>query len=99
MEEEHSLGQVDLLAQATALLDRGILHGFTQWPGVDYGKTFSPVVKPTAVRTVLSLALSRHWPIHQLDVKTVFVHGMLSKTVYYSQASRYADPTHPDLSP
>jgi hypothetical protein len=26
-------------------------------------------VKPATVRTVLTLAHSRHWPIHQLDVK------------------------------
>src|SRR6185312_726778 len=37
---------------------RWILRGFTQRPGVDYDETFSPVVKPATVRTVLSLALS-----------------------------------------
>ena len=26
---------------------------------------------PATVRTVLSLALSRSWPVHQLDVKTL----------------------------
>ena len=43
---------------------RWVLRGFTQRPGVDFDETFSPVVKPATVRTVLSLALSRHWPIH-----------------------------------
>ena len=37
---------------------RWVLQGFSQRPGVDYDETFSPVVKPTTVRTVLSLALS-----------------------------------------
>lgn len=55
-----------------------VLHGFTQRPGVDYDEPFSPVVKPTAVRTILSLALSQHWPIHQLDVNNAFLHGTLS---------------------
>ncbi|WVZ93596.1 hypothetical protein U9M48_039564 [Paspalum notatum var. saurae] len=56
---------------------RWVLHGFTQRPGIDYAETFSPVVKPATVRTVLSLALSRQRPVHQLDVKnayTVFSH-------------------------
>jgi hypothetical protein len=41
-----------------------VLRGFTQRPGVGYDETFNPVVKPTTVRTVLSLALSRSWPVH-----------------------------------
>jgi hypothetical protein len=43
---------------------RWVLRGFTQHPGIDYDETFSPVVKPATVRVVLTLALSRSWPIH-----------------------------------
>jgi histone deacetylase 1/2 len=32
-----------------------VLHGFTQWPSVDFAETFSPVVKPTTVHTMLCL--------------------------------------------
>ena len=39
---------------------RWVLRGFTQRPGVDYDKNFSPVVKSATVRTVLSLALLSH---------------------------------------
>ena len=60
---------------------RWVLRGFTQRPSVDFAETFSPVVKPATVRTVLSLALARHWPIHQLDVKNAFLHGTLSESV------------------
>jgi hypothetical protein len=37
---------------------RWVLHGFTQRPGIDFAETFSPIIKPTTVRTVLSRALS-----------------------------------------
>jgi hypothetical protein len=30
------------------------------------------------------LALSRDWPVHQLDVQNAFLHGTLSKTVLHS---------------
>ncbi|GKA28374.1 ribonuclease H-like domain-containing protein [Tanacetum coccineum] len=39
----------------------------SQQQGIDCDETFSPVVKPATIRTVLSLVVSRDWPIHQLD--------------------------------
>jgi hypothetical protein len=64
---------------------------------VDFAKTFSPVVKPATVHTVLSLALSRQWPVHQLDVKNTFLHDTLTETVYCQQLSSFEDSTHPDF--
>jgi hypothetical protein len=76
---------------------RWVLWGFTQCLGVDYDETFSPVVKPTTVWTVLTLPISKGWPVHQLDVKNAFLHGTLSKTVYCSQPTGFVDPAHPQL--
>jgi hypothetical protein len=76
---------------------RWVLRGFTQRPGVDYDETFSPVVKFATVRAVLSLALSRDWAIHQLDVKNAFLRGTLTETVYCSQPTGFVDADRLDL--
>nr|KYP72222.1 hypothetical protein KK1_004809 [Cajanus cajan]KYP72256.1 hypothetical protein KK1_004844 [Cajanus cajan] len=47
---------------------RLVAPGFTQQEGLDFIETFNPVVKPVTVRIVLSIALSRGWLIHQLDI-------------------------------
>jgi hypothetical protein len=57
---------------------RLVLQGFTPRPGVDYNETFSPVVKPATIHTVLATAVSRTWPIQQLDIKNAFLHNTLS---------------------
>ncbi|GJX61370.1 ribonuclease H-like domain-containing protein [Tanacetum coccineum] len=75
---------------------RLVANGSTQLAGIDVDETFSPVVKPATIRTVLSLAISRYWPVHQLDVKNAFLHGSLSKTVYMQQPPGFRDPRHPD---
>ncbi|GJX99665.1 ribonuclease H-like domain-containing protein [Tanacetum coccineum] len=73
-----------------------IANGSTQLEGVDVDETFSPVVKPGTIQTVLSLATSRHWPVHQLDVDNAFLHDDLYETVYMHQPPRCRDPAHPN---
>ncbi|GKB85402.1 ribonuclease H-like domain-containing protein [Tanacetum coccineum] len=75
---------------------RLVANGSTQLEGVGVDETFSLVVKSGTIRTVLSLAASRHWPIHQLDVKNAFLHRDLSETVYMHQPLGFQEFAHPD---
>jgi hypothetical protein len=70
-----------------------VVRGFSQQPGIDYGGTFSLVIKPATIRVVLSIAMSS-WPIHQLDIKN-FLHDSLSETVYCTQRSGFLDASNP----
>ena len=76
---------------------RWVVRGFTQKPGIDYTETFSPIVKPASIRTILTLAVSRSWPVHQLDVKNAFLHGFLDEQVYCYQPAGFIDQEHPGL--
>lgn len=58
--------------------------GSIQQEGIDFSDTFSPVVKQAIVRVVLSLVAVQKWSSHQMDVKNVFLHGILQETVYIS---------------
>ncbi|CAH9076868.1 unnamed protein product, partial [Cuscuta europaea] len=71
---------------------RLVAQGFKQQAGVDFSETFSPVVKPTTVHIVLTLAVSFNWPIRQLDVKNTFLHGHLTEEVYMRQPPGFVHP-------
>ena len=75
---------------------RLVANGKSQEIGVDCDETFSPVVKPATIRTVLHLAVTRDWPIRQLDVKNAFLNGDLDEVVYMHQPAGYVDPLKPN---
>ena len=60
-------------------------QGFSQKEGVDYEETFAPVARYTSNRIVLALAAVTKWKIHQMDVKTAFLNGVVEEEVYVEQ--------------
>ena len=65
------------------------VQGFLQKYGIDYVETFAPVVRMEVLRLILSIAAVLDWEIHQMDVKTAFLNGVLEEEIYVSQPEGY----------
>jgi hypothetical protein len=74
---------------------RLVAKGFKQRYGVAYDDTFSPVVKMATICIVFSIAVSRGWSMHQLDVQNAFLHRYLEEEVYMEHPPCYEDATKP----
>jgi hypothetical protein len=64
---------------------RFVVCGFSQKEGIDYEETFTPVARYTSIRTIIALTAKMKWKLHQMDVKTTFLNGVIKEEVYIEQ--------------
>jgi hypothetical protein len=64
---------------------RFVAPGFSQKEGIDYEETFAHVARYTSIRTIIALAAKMKWKLHQMDVKTAFLNGVIEEEVYIEQ--------------
>jgi hypothetical protein len=61
---------------------RFVARGFSQIEGKNYDETFAPVARYSSIRFIFSLSTPMRWRIYQMDVKTVFLNGIIEEEVY-----------------
>jgi hypothetical protein len=54
-----------------------VAHGFTQIQGIDYGETFSPLVKITS----LKIMIAHNFHFHQMDMKKTLLNGTFNEEI------------------
>lgn len=64
---------------------RLVARGFTQRHGLDYGETFSPVVRGDTVRTLFAVIQLRRLTMSQVDVTGAYLYGDLDDDIYMEE--------------
>jgi hypothetical protein len=57
---------------------RLVAEGYTQVEGLDFRETYAPVARLEAIRKLLAFATRHNFKLHQMDVKSAFLNGLIS---------------------
>jgi hypothetical protein len=74
---------------------RLVAKGYAQIPGVDYDKTFAPVVRIESVRALFAFAAFRKQYVLHVDCKHAFLNGNSDLRMYVNQPEGFVSKKHP----
>jgi hypothetical protein len=74
---------------------RLLAQGFSQKEGTDYEETFAPVARLEAIRILLAFFVAKWFKLHQMDVKSAFLNGVLEEEVYVRQPQGFESEKYP----
>jgi hypothetical protein len=63
--------------------------------GIDYEETFAPVARLGAIRILLAFFVAKRFKLHQMDVKSAFLNGVLEEEVYVRQPPGFGSEKYP----
>jgi hypothetical protein len=61
---------------------RIVAKGNKQSTGIDFSKTFAPIVRRATIRSIVALVACKCWKLRHLDVTTTFLNGLLTEDIY-----------------
>ena len=66
-----------------------VVRGCNQKEGIDYSEVFSPVVRYSSIRVLITFVVLFDLNLEQLDVKTAFLHRELGEEIYMEQSEGF----------
>jgi hypothetical protein len=69
---------------------RLMAKGYVQRVGID--EVFAPVARLELVRMMVVLAVHEGWEVHQMDIKSAFLNGIIKEEVYVQQPPDFIIP-------
>jgi hypothetical protein len=72
-----------------------LLRGSVRKEGINYEETFAPVARLEAIRVLLAFSVAKRFNLHQMDVKSVFLNGVLEEEVYVRQPPGFESVKYP----
>jgi hypothetical protein len=74
---------------------RLLAQGFSQKAGIDYEETFAPIACLEAITILLAFSMAKGFKLHQMDVKSAFLNGVLEEEVYVRQRPAFESEKYP----
>jgi hypothetical protein len=67
--------------------ERLVAKGYSQVKGLDFGETFTLVVRLEVIRLLLAYSSLNDIKLYQMNVKNAFLNGKINELVYAEQSS------------
>ena len=70
---------------------RYVAKGYSQVADIDYEETFSPTARMTSIRTLMQVAATQNLVVHQMDVKSAYLHAEMDCEIYVEQPEGFIE--------
>ncbi|GJT27169.1 retrovirus-related pol polyprotein from transposon TNT 1-94 [Tanacetum coccineum] len=75
---------------------RLVAQGYNQQEGIDYDETYAPVARLESIRILLAYACALDFKLYQMDVKSAFLNGVISRRLRGTNPPGFIDFTKPN---
>jgi hypothetical protein len=74
---------------------RFLAQGYSQKGDINYEETFALVACLEAIMILLDFSVAKGFKLHQIDVKSAFLNGVLEEEVYVRQTQGFESEKYP----